>query len=87
MNRRAILIAMLSLLTCGVSAQSEEEGGRMLPKDSLRLDGYIPSSDSPLMEHDSLLLLKLIQPTSGFKDATKLDITPVSTTTDVATGK
>ena len=65
---------MLSLLTYGVSAQSEEEGGKMLPKDSLRLDGYIPSSDSPLMEHDSLLLLKLIQPTSGFKDATKLDI-------------
>ena len=58
MNIRAILIAILALLASGVSAQSEIEGGKMLPKDSLRLDGYIPSKDSPLMEHDSLLLLK-----------------------------
>jgi len=72
--RRAILIAILSLLTYGVSAQSEVEGGYMLPKDSLRLDGYIPSKDSPLMEHDSLLLLKHIQPTSVYNAATKLDI-------------
>lgn len=74
MNRRAILIAILALLASGVSAQSEVEGGRMLPKDSMRLGRNIPYKDSLVMEHDSLLLLKLIQPTSGFKDATKLDI-------------
>ena len=74
MNRRAILIAILALLASGVSAQSEIEGGKVLPKDTMRLGRDIPNKDSLLTEHDSLLLLKLIQPTSGFKDATKLDI-------------
>lgn len=74
MNRKAILIAMLSLLTCGVSAQSEIEGGKVLPKDSMRLGRNIPNNDSLLMGHDSLLLLNRIQPTSVYNAATKLDI-------------
>ena len=74
MNRRAILIAMLSLLACGVSAQSEIEGGKVLPKDSMRLGRDIPKNDSLLTGHDSLLLLNRILPSSGFNAATKLDI-------------
>jgi hypothetical protein len=72
--RRAILIAILSLLTSGISAQSEVEGGKILPKDSMRLDGYNPINDSILKEQDSLYLLNHILPASGFKAATKLDI-------------
>lgn len=74
MNRRAILIAILALLASGVSAQSEIEGGKMLPKDSMRLGRNIPNNDSLLMGHDSLLLLNRILPSSGFNAATKLDI-------------
>ncbi len=74
MNRRAILIAILALLASGVSAQSEIEGGKVLPKDSMRLGRNIPNNDSLLMGHDSLLLLNRILPSSGFNAATKLDI-------------
>lgn len=74
MNRRAILIAILALLASGVSAQSEIEGGKMLPKDSMRLGRNIPNNDSLLTGHDSLLLLNRILPSSGFNAATKLDI-------------
>lgn len=74
MNRRAILIAILALLASGVSAQSEIEGGKVLPKDSMRLGRNIPNNDSLLMGHDSLLLLNRIQPTSVYNAATKLDI-------------
>jgi hypothetical protein len=74
MNRRAILIAILALLASGVSAQSEIEGGKMLPKDSMRLGRDIPKNDSLLTGHDSLLLLNRILPSSGFNAATKLDI-------------
>ena len=74
MNRRAILIAILALLASGVSAQSEIEGGKVLPKDSMRLDRDIPKNDSLLTGHDSLLLLNRILPSSGFNAATKLDI-------------
>ena len=74
MNRRAILIAILTLLASGVSAQSEIEGGKVLPKDSMRLGRDIPNNDSLLTGHDSLLLLNRILPSSGFNAATKLDI-------------
>jgi hypothetical protein len=74
MNRRAILIAILALLASGVSAQSEIEGGKVLPKDSMRLGRNIPNNDSLLTGHDSLLLLNRILPSSGFNAATKLDI-------------
>lgn len=74
MNRRAILIAILALLASGVSAQSEIEGGKVLPKDSMRLGRDIPKNDSLLTGHDSLLLLNRILPSSGFNAATKLDI-------------
>ena len=74
MNRRAILIAILALLASGVSAQSEIEGGKMLPKDTMRLGRDIPKNDSLLTGHDSLLLLNRILPSSGFNAATKLDI-------------
>ena len=74
MNRRAILIAILALLASGVSAQSEIEGGKVLPKDSMRLGRNIPKNDSLLTGHDSLLLLNRILPSSGFNAATKLDI-------------
>jgi hypothetical protein len=74
MNRRAILIAILALLASGVSAQSEIEGGKVLPKDSMRLGRSIPNNDSLLTGHDSLLLLNRILPSSGFNAATKLDI-------------
>jgi hypothetical protein len=74
MNRRAILIAILALLASGVSAQSEIEGGKVLPKDSMRLGRDIPNNDSLLTGHDSLLLLNRILPSSGFNAATKLDI-------------
>ena len=74
MNRRAILIAILALLASGVSAQSEIEGGKVLPKDTMRLGGNIPNNDSLLTGHDSLLLLNRILPSSGFNAATKLDI-------------
>ena len=74
MNRRAILIAILALLASGVSAQSEIEGGKVLPKDSMRLGRNIPKNDSLLTGHDSLLLLNRILPSSGFNAATTLDI-------------
>lgn len=74
MNRRAILIAILALLASGVSAQSEIEGGKVLPKDTMRLGRDIPKNDSLLTGHDSLLLLNRILPSSGFNAATKLDI-------------
>ena len=74
MNRRAILIAILALLASGVSAQSEIEGGKLLPKDTMRLGRDIPKNDSLLTGHDSLLLLNRILPSSGFNAATKLDI-------------
>ena len=74
MNRRAILIAILALLASGVSAQSEIEGGKVLPKDTMRLGRNIPNNDSLLTGHDSLLLLNRILPSSGFNAATKLDI-------------
>lgn len=74
MNRRAILIAILALLASGVSAQSEIEGGKVLPKDSMRLGRNIPNNDSLLTGHDSLLLLNRILPSNGFNAATKLDI-------------
>ena len=74
MNRRAILIAILALLASGVSAQSEIEGGKVLPKDTMRLGRDIPNNDSLLTGHDSLLLLNRILPSSGFNAATKLDI-------------
>ena len=74
MNRRAILIAILALLASGVSAQSEIEGGKMLPKDTMRLGRDIPKNDSLLTGHDSLLMLNRILPSSGFNAATKLDI-------------
>ena len=74
MNRRAILIAILALLASGVSAQSEIEGGKVLPKDTMRLGRNIPKNDSLLTGHDSLLLLNRIQPTSVYNAATKLDI-------------
>ena len=74
MNRRAILIAILALLASGVSAQSEIEGGKVLPKDTMRLCRNIPNNDSLLTGHDSLLLLNRILPSSGFNAATKLDI-------------
>jgi hypothetical protein len=74
MNRRAILIAILALLASGVSAQSEIEGGKVLPKDTMRLGRNIPKNDSLLTGHDSLLLLNRILPSSGFNAATKLDI-------------
>ena len=74
MNRRAILIAILALLASGVSAQSEIEGGKVLPKDTMHLGRNIPNNDSLLTGHDSLLLLNRILPSSGFNAATKLDI-------------
>ena len=73
---RAILIAILSVLTSGVSAQSEVEGDKALPTDSLRMGGNIPMNDSLLMERYSSLLPNPIQPTNGFNAVTKLDINP-----------
>ena len=73
---RTILIAILSVLTSVVSAQTEIEGDKKLPADSLRLDGKIFKGDSLLTERDSSLLLNPIHPTNGFNAATKLDINP-----------
>lgn len=74
--KRVILIAILSLLTSGVSAQSEVEGGKTLPTDSLRLDRNMPMNDSLLMRQDSALLLRFIQPTNETNAAIKLDMDP-----------
>ena len=74
--KSVILIAILSLLTSGVSAQSEVDGGKPLPTDSLRLDGNMPMNDSLLMRQDSALLLKSIQPTNETNAAIKLDVDP-----------
>lgn len=73
---RTILIAILSVLTSVVSAQTEIEGDKKLPADSLRLDGKIFKGDSLLTERDSSLLLNPIHPINGFNAATKLDINP-----------
>ena len=73
---RTILIAILSVLTSVVSAQTEIEGDKKLPADSLRLDGSIFKGDSLLTERDSSILLNPIHPTNGFNAATKLDINP-----------
>ena len=73
---RTILIAILSVLTSVVAAQTEIEGDKKLPADSLRLDGKIFKGDSLLTERDSSLLLNPIHPTNGFNAATKLDINP-----------
>ena len=74
--KSVILIAILSLLTSGVSAQSEVEGGKPLPTDSLRLDRNMPMNDSLLMRQDSALLLRSIQPTNETNAAIKLDMDP-----------
>lgn len=73
---RTILIAILSVLTSVVAAQTEIEGDKKLPADSLRLDGKIFKGDSLLTERDSSILLNPIHPTNGFNAATKLDINP-----------
>ena len=73
---RTILIAILSVLTSVVAAQTEIEGDKKLPADSLRLDGKIFKGDSLLTERDSSLLLNPIHPINGFNAATKLDINP-----------
>lgn len=74
--KSVILIAILSLLTSGVSAQSEVDGGKPLPTDSLRLDGNMPMNDSLLMRQDSELLPKPIQSMNETNAAIKLDVDP-----------
>ncbi|MBR4729694.1 MAG: hypothetical protein IK075_05485 [Prevotella sp.] len=73
---RAILIAILSVLTSAVSAQTEVEGSKTLPTDSLRLDMTTPMNDSLLMERDSALRYRPIQPMNETDAAIKLDIDP-----------
>jgi len=73
---RAILIAILSVLTSVVSAQNEVEGDRKQPRDSLRLDRNIPMNDSLLMERDSAFLLRPILPMNETNAAVQLDVDP-----------
>lgn len=73
---KTILIAILSVLTSVASAQTEIEGDKKIPADSLRLGGKMLKGDSLLTERDSTLWLNLIQPTNGFNAATKLDLNP-----------
>ena len=73
---RVILIVILSVLTSGVSAQSEVEGDKTLPKDSLLLDRNIPMNDSLLTERDSALWLRPIQPMNETNATVRLDMDP-----------
>lgn len=73
---RPLAILIMTLLCSLVSAQTENESGKALSEDSLRLDGNMPKSDSLLMARDTSLLLSPVQPMSITKSATKLDFDP-----------
>ena len=73
---RTMLIAILSVFTSSVSAQTNVEGGKTLPTDTLRLDGNIQRVDSLLTERDSLRLLRPVLPANEADAATRLDIDP-----------
>lgn len=72
-----ILMVMLSALTSGMTAQTEADGGKALSADSVRLDKNMQKSDSLLLERDSSLWLRPMQPMSTPQAAgTRLDIVP-----------
>lgn len=73
---KLILISMLSVVTLGASAQTENDGGKRLPDDSLRIDGNLQKRDSLLVARDSSILLRPALPMNVTKEATKLDYDP-----------
>ena len=74
---RVLFIMLLSMVTSVVAAQTENEGDKTLSKDSLRLDQNLQQSDSLLLERDSTLWLRHLQPNNKtYTDAYKLDIDP-----------
>jgi len=73
---RQILIVVLSVVTLEASAQTESEGGKRLPDDSLRIDMILQNSDSLLSGRDSSLLFRPVQPINVTKAATSLDYDP-----------
>lgn len=72
-----ILMVMLSALTSGMTAQTEADGGKALSADSVRLDKNMQKSDSLLLERDSSLWLRPMQPMNTPQAAgIRLDIDP-----------
>ena len=76
MKLKAILIVILTVVAFGANAQTEGDGGRTLSEDSLRLDMKMLRTDSLLMDRDSSLLLRPMQPMSVSDAATKLNFDP-----------
>ena len=64
------------MVTSVAAAQTEGEGDKMLSKDSLHLDSNLPKSDSLLMERDSAIWLRPIQPINTTNVTHKLDVDP-----------
>ena len=70
------MIVVLSVVTLEASAQTESEGGKRLPDDSLRIDMILQNSDSLLSGRDSSLLFRPVLPINVTKAATSLDYDP-----------
>ena len=74
--RKEILLAILSVLTVEAAAQTETNGGKMLPTDSIRMDGSMLMNDSLMMQRDSTRWLRPVQSVNETHAAMKLDTVP-----------
>lgn len=75
--KKAILIAILAATISGAAAQTETDGGRSIPKDSIRPNEDLPMSDSLMTVKGPALWLRPLPPMGEANTAIKLD-TPSS---------